>query len=278
MRSYDWRRAAVAREECGCASEGFKDVVGKPISEIETPALMVDLDILEANVDKMTAFLKGCGAGVGIRPHAKTHKTPEIAKIQMARGALGICCAKLGEAEVMAEGGLPDILIASQIIGDRKVQRLAALSKKTNLKVAVDSRQNLLDISKESASQGGKVGIVIEVEVGNKRCGVRSKEDAVEIARLASTLSGVWYAGVMGYEGHAVFMPDYEQRKEAAKQSYDILLAFRDAIKEQAGLDSGIVSAAGSGTYMFAGHTYTSLPESDLKPATCFFSLRTSRA
>lgn len=243
----------MTKEEKCCCNECFNDVIGKPWSELETPALMVDLDIMEANMDKMMAFLKESGAGVGIRPHAKSHKTPQISKLQMAKGALGICCAKLGEAEAMADGGLPDILIANQVVGDKKLQRLAALSKKTSLKVAVDTKENLLDISKESAKQGGKIGIVIEVEVGNHRGGVRVKEEAAEIARLASTLPGVWYAGVMGYEGHAVFIPDFETRKATASKSYDVLLSFRDAVKQLAGLDSSIVSAAGSGTYMFAG-------------------------
>ncbi|HHY11679.1 MAG TPA: DSD1 family PLP-dependent enzyme [Firmicutes bacterium] len=251
----------MARKDC-CSgyseniseySEYIKEVIGQPISELETPALMVDLDIMEANMEKMMAFLKKSGAGVGIRPHAKTHKTPQIALAQMAKGALGICCAKVGEAEAMAEGGLPDILIANQVVGHRKIKRLAALSKKTNLKVAVDTKENLQDISRESAKQGGKVGIVIEVEVGNKRGGVRTVEEAVEIAKLASTLPGVWYAGVMGYEGFAVFMPDFEARKAAANGAYDILLSFRDAIEEKAGLDSEIVSAAGTGTFQFAG-------------------------
>jgi len=237
----------------GCLSKEYQQVIGKPWTEIETPALMVDLDIMEANMDKMMAFLKESGAGVGIRPHAKTHKTPQIANIQIAKGALGICCAKLGEAEAMAEGGVPDILIANQTVGANKLKRLAALSKKTNLKAAVDSKQNLLDIARESAAIGGNVGIVIEVDVGNKRGGVRVHEDAIELAKLASSTPGVWYAGIMGYEGFVVFMPDLEERRAAAEKAYDILLSYRDAIKEKAGLDSGIVSAAGSGTYMFGG-------------------------
>jgi D-serine deaminase-like pyridoxal phosphate-dependent protein len=243
----------VTKEKQGCCGEEFKHVIGKPWTEIETPALMVDLDIMEANMDKMMAFLKESGAGVGIRPHAKTHKTPQIANLQIAKGALGICCAKLGEAEAMAEGGVPDILIANQTVGANKLKRLAALSKKTNLKVAVDSKQNLLDIARESAAVGGNVGIVIEVEVGNRRGGVRTHEEAIELAKLASSTPGIWYAGIMGYEGFAVFMPDFEERRAAADGAYDILLGYRDAIKEGAGLDSGIVSAAGSGTHMFAG-------------------------
>ncbi len=242
----------MTKEKQGCCSEGLRQVIGKPWTEIETPALMVDLDIMEANMDKMMALLKESGAGVGIRPHAKTHKTPQIANMQIAKGALGICCAKLGEAEAMAEGGVPDILIANQTVGANKLKRMAALSKKTNLKVAVDSKQNLLDIARESAAAGGHVGIVVAVEVGNRRGGVRTHEDAIELAKIASSTPGVWYAGIMGYEGFAVFMPDFEERRKAADGAYDILLGYRDAIKERAGLDSGIVSAAGSGTHMFA--------------------------
>ncbi|MGI6631730.1 MAG: DSD1 family PLP-dependent enzyme [Bacillota bacterium] len=229
------------------------DVIGKPWTELETPALMVDLDIMEANMDKMMRFLEESGAGVGIRPHAKSHKTPQIAKMQMEKGALGICCAKLGEAEAMADGGVTDILIANQTIGKNKVKRLAALSRKTDLKAAVDSRDNLMDISGESSAIGGRVGIVVEVDVGLHRGGVRTHAEAVELARMASTLPGVWYAGLMGYEGHAVFIPDFEEREAAANRSYDILLGYRDAVKKEAGLDSGIVSAAGSGTFMFGG-------------------------
>jgi D-serine deaminase-like pyridoxal phosphate-dependent protein len=240
----------VEDKKCCCSVES---IVGRPISEIETPALVVDLDIMESNMDKMMQFLKDAGAGVGIRPHAKTHKTPEIAMMQMKKGALGICCAKLGEAEAMAEGGVPDILIANQTIGEKKIQRLAALSKKTDLKAAVDTKENLLDISKASAAVGGRVGIVVEVDSGNHRGGVRTHADAIELVKMASTLPGVYYAGLMGYEGHAVFLPSLGERQEAAEKSYDILLGYRDAVKKATGLDSGIVTAAGSGTYMFGG-------------------------
>jgi len=230
-----------------------EDVVGAPLSEIETPALMVDLTIMEANMDKMMAFLKSAGAGVGIRPHSKSHKTPEIAKMQMDRGAFGICCAKVGEAEAMAEAGLPDILIANQVVGEKKLRRLAALSKRTDLKVAVDTTENLLDIASASAEAGGEIGIVVEVDIGNRRGGVRTEQEAVAIAKLASSRMGVRYAGLMGYEGHAVFMPDIKEREDSAERAYDTLLSMRDAVKRDAGLESGIVSAAGSGTYMFAG-------------------------
>lgn len=226
---------------------------GADIGKIETPALLVDYDIMQDNMDKMMTFLREAGAGVGLRPHAKTHKTPEIAKLQMRKGALGICCAKLGEAEAMAGGGVTDIMVASQVVGEAKIRRLAALSRRVDLKVAVDSRENLEEISRESAASGGNVGIVIETEVGMNRCGVRTFQEAVDIARAASTLPGVWYAGLMGYEGHAVFMPDMAARAAAAAEAYDKLLGFRDAVRAGAGLDSSIVSTGGTGTYLFGG-------------------------
>jgi D-serine deaminase-like pyridoxal phosphate-dependent protein len=230
-----------------------REAVGKPVEDVETPALIVEVDIMLSNMDKMMGFLRDAGAGVGIRPHAKSHKTPQIARLQMDRGALGICCAKLGEAEAMVDGGVPDIMITSQVVGGGKIRRLADPSKRVNLKVAVDTRENVEDISRETAGAGGNVGIVIETEVGMNRCGVRTHDEAVGIARAASTLPGVWYAGIMGYEGHAVFMPDFEERKTAANLAYDKLLGFRDAVKAQAGLDSAIVSTGGTGTYLFGG-------------------------
>ena len=233
--------------------ERAKSSVGRALDDIETPALVVDLDIMFANMDRMREFLRQSGAGVGLRPHSKTHKTPEIAKMQMDRGALGICCAKLGEAEAMVDGGIRDILIASQIVGPSKIRRLVNLSKRADIKVAVDSKGNLEDISRESQAARGRVGIVIETEVGMGRCGVRTYEEAAEIAEAAASLPGVFYAGLMGYEGHAVFIQDLEERRKAAELAHDRLLGFRDAVKERAGLDSGIVSTGGTGTYLFGG-------------------------
>ncbi|HHW19398.1 MAG TPA: DSD1 family PLP-dependent enzyme [Firmicutes bacterium] len=227
-----------------------REIIGKSILEIETPALLVDLDILNENIDKMNMFVTQ--HGIGIRPHAKTHKTPEIARLQMEKGALGITCAKVGEAEALAEGGITDILIANQVIGTGKIDRVVALSKKIDVKVAVDSAGNLKDISRRSALVGGNVGIVIEVEVGNNRSGVRSIEEVVELARLTANLPGVSFRGIMGYEGHCVFVKSLEDRTSQANKAYDVLLSARDALM-RAGLAPEIVSTGGTGTYLLAG-------------------------
>jgi D-serine deaminase-like pyridoxal phosphate-dependent protein len=230
--------------------EGVRSAIGKTVFDIETPALVVDLDIMEANMDKMMQFLKK--GSVGIRPHAKTHKTPQIALEQIEKGALGICCAKVGEAEAMVDGGVGDILITSQIVGSDKIKRVARLSTRIDLKVAVDSVENVRDLSAAAQCVGGNIGIVIECEVGNNRCGIRRVEDALEIARLTSTLPGLRFCGIMGYEGHCVFMPDLEQRKTAANKAYDRLLSIKDLLLRD-GFECEIVSTGGTGTYLFAG-------------------------
>jgi len=232
--------------------ERLDHLIGKPLEEIDTPALVVDVHIMEENMDKMMEFLRQ--GTVGIRPHAKTHKTPPIARMQMERGAVGITCAKLGEAEVLADGGIRDILIANQIVGESKLKRAAILAGKTDLKVAVDSTQNVKDLSKVAAEAKNTIGIVVEVEVGNNRSGVRDAEEAIAIADLASKLPFLRYRGIMAYEGHAVFIKELEKRKKVAEESYARLLRVRDALAE-AGYPPQIVSSGGTGTYLLAGRT-----------------------
>ena len=133
--------------------------VGKPVDEIETPALIVDLDAMQRNMDKMMRFLSKNDKG--LRPHAKTHKTPAIASMQMQRGAVGITCATIGEAEILADGGVFDILITNRVVSEGKIQRAVALTRKTDLKVAVDSEENLIDISDHAHKSGVEIGICL---------------------------------------------------------------------------------------------------------------------
>lgn len=227
-------------------------LLGRDIHEIETPALLVDLDIMERNMDRMTAFLKD--GPVGIRPHFKSHKTNPIALAQIQKGAIGMTCAKLGEAEALADGGITDILIANQIVEPSKIARAAMLSKKVDLKVAVDSPDNLALLSQASEACEGSLGVVIEVEVGNNRAGVRTAEEALYLARMAASLPGIRYCGIMGYEGNCVFIQDMEERRREARKAYDKLLEVRETLTK-AGLVPEIVSSGGTGTYMLAGRT-----------------------
>lgn len=168
------------------------------VSELDTPSLLVDLDRLEANLNRMAKVAKA--ADLSLRPHTKTHKTVEIAKLQLARGAAGITVAKVGEAEVMAEAGVEDIFIAHQVVGQTKVERLAALARRVKVAVAVDSVAVASPLSMSFAAHGMRLPVMIEVDTGLKRCGVQP-EEAAELARQLNALPGLHLLGVFTYPG-----------------------------------------------------------------------------
>jgi len=168
------------------------------ISELDTPALLVDLDRLESNLDHMAQIARA--ADLRLRPHTKTHKTPQIAHMQLGRGAVGITVAKLGEAEVMADAGITDIFIANQIVGQRKVERLVELAKRAKVSVGVDSVEVAAPISMIGAHAGIRMPVLIEVDIGLHRCGV-SPEAALDLARDLNALPGVSLVGIFTYGG-----------------------------------------------------------------------------
>ncbi len=175
--------------------------------QLDTPALLIDLDRLEANIARMAALAKS--HGVNLRPHTKTHKCPEIAKMQIAAGASGITCAKLGEAEAMAAAGIDDILIANEIIGEPKFKRLIELAKKANVCVAVDSvfgAQSLnaaLAQARLSGQAGQTLEVVIEINCGQNRAGVLPGEEALQLAKAIAQLKQLNLRGLMTHGGHA---------------------------------------------------------------------------
>ena len=139
--------------------------IGQPLAEVDTPALVLDLDAFEKNLATLNDSVKG---RVRVRPHAKTHKCPEVAKRQMALGAVGSCCQKVSEAEAMVEGGVRDVLVSNEIVGARKLARLAALSRRAKIGVCIDSVHHL----RELKASGADVDVYVEIEVGMKRCGI----------------------------------------------------------------------------------------------------------
>jgi len=168
------------------------------VSELDTPSLLVDIVRLKANLERMAQYARA--ADLALRPHVKTHKTPEIAKLQLAQGAAGVTVAKTSEAEVMADAGIEDIFIAHQIVGERKIPRLTALARRVTLSVGVDSMEVALPLSTAFVQEGMRLPVLIEVDVGLGRCGV--KPDGVgELARQLSTLGGLNLVGVFGYVG-----------------------------------------------------------------------------
>jgi len=171
---------------------------------LDTPLIAVDLDLLEHNIAEMAAL--AASHGVSLRPHAKMHKSSHIARMQLAAGATGLTCAKLGEAEVLVEqGGVTDILIAYPIVGEIKIRRLLHLLDRARVIVAVDTHQAAAALSQAMSASDRTPDIYLEVNTGQDRAGARAGQEAVDLAVAISLLPGLRIAGVMTHEGHAGF-------------------------------------------------------------------------
>ncbi len=189
--------------------------------EVPTPALLLDLAALEKNIEAMSSFCRE--NGVSIRPHAKVHKSPDIARRQLAAGAIGLTTATVYEAEAMFETGCPEILIANEVVGRTKLRHLVELARKTSVIVAVDDVDNVRELSLAASAAGVSIGALVEVDVGMRRCGVRSAPEAADLADLIAKLAGVEMRGVMGYEGHVVLEPDPAVASAARARSHGLL-------------------------------------------------------
>jgi len=228
----------------------LRNLIGRPVAEADTPALLVDIDALQANIDRMAAFFehKPCG----LRPHFKSHKCTRIAWMQIEAGAVGITCAKLGEAEVVADAGITDILIANQIVGTCKIARLVELAKRANPTVAVDSPENVRELSEAACNAGVTIRVLVEVDIGMNRCGVAPGKPALELAKIVAASPGLRFEGLQGYEGHLVLLRDDQERAEKTRAALGALVDTRRLI-EGSGLQVNIVSGGGTGTYEITG-------------------------
>ncbi|MEA3406499.1 MAG: DSD1 family PLP-dependent enzyme [Chloroflexota bacterium] len=225
--------------------------VGLRKEELDTPVLCLDIDALDKNIEKMAGYFAERPAS--LRPHTKTHKCPLIAQMQLRAGAIGVTCAKLGEAEAMAQAGIRDILIANQIIGPRKITRLVNLAAYTDVMVAVEDETNALALSEAAQTKGVELRVLVEVDVGMGRCGTAPEEPSLRLAKRLVSLSGLRFEGIMGYEGHAVMIEDFQEREKAAQEAMAKLIATRDFIEER-GIEVKIVSGGGTGTYQITGN------------------------
>ena len=219
---------------------------GTPVDELDTPALLLDLDAFEHNLGQMARFFAGLPAS--LRPHAKTHKCPQIVLRQLQAGAIGITCAKVSEAEVMARAGVRDLLIANQVVGPLKIDRLTDLAGRCDLMVAVDDAANVDMLAQACRAKGVSLRVLVEVDVGMGRCGVAAGEAALALARRVATTSHLHLAGLMGYEGHLVLIADPQVRAEKVRQAMSLLQMTFD-LMERSGLPAPIVSGGGTGTY-----------------------------
>ena len=219
-------------------------------AEIDTPALLLDKPKLERNISRMAKFVAGGPAK--LRPHAKTHKCVEIAKLQLDAGAIGITCAKVGEAEALADGGIPDILIANEIVGPLKIARLVELARRCTVTVAVDDPENVRHLSEAAVAAGVTLGCYVEVNVGMDRCGVEPGEPAVRLARLVDEAEGLSFDGLQAYEGHLQNVMPFAEREARAKLDMRKALSASQSI-EAAGLRVGQISGCGTGTHTITG-------------------------
>ena len=216
--------------------------------DLDTPALLVDLDVMEANIAHVA---DACRAqGVAWRPHVKSHKTIEIARKQIAAGAIGVTCAKLGEAEVLAAAGIHDILIANQIVGPIKVKRLMALPREADVIVSVDSEANVVELAEVAKAAGRKQRVVIEVNTGMNRAGVEPGAPAVALADIIARHPSLRLVGVMGWEAHVTAIQDPTIKAEAVAEAIALLTDSAQACRE-AGHDMSIVSCGGTGTLQY---------------------------
>jgi len=217
--------------------------------ELDTPALCLDLDVMDENIGLV---VEACGAaGVAWRPHVKGHRCGAIGAREVAAGAIGLTCAKLGEAELMARAGVRDLLIANAIVGPHKLARLVELSRHADPIVAVDHADQLRPLAAVFAAAGRSVRVVIEVDIGLARGGVEPGDAALPLAREAASLEGIDFVGLMAWEGHLITIADRDEKERSIHMALLGLLDTKHRV-EAAGLPCPIVSCGGTGSFQIS--------------------------
>jgi D-serine deaminase-like pyridoxal phosphate-dependent protein len=218
------------------------------VEEVDTPALLLELDPFERNLKRMADAV--AGSKVRLRPHAKTHKCPAIALRQMALGAVGVCCQKVSEAEAMVLGGVGDVYVSNQVVGKPKWERLAALARQARVAACVDDPMQVTGLSGAAQALGAELAVFVEIDVGANRCGVAPGEPAVRLARLVQDAPGLHFAGLQAYHGSAQHKRTHAERQEAIQSASAKVRETTEALIA-AGLPCEVVSGAGTGTYRF---------------------------
>jgi 3-hydroxy-D-aspartate aldolase len=221
---------------------------GMRLEDVDTPALLVDLDAYEWNIDQMAK--EAANSGMRLRPHAKTHKCAVIALDQISHGAVGVCCQKVSEAEALVNAGVRDIFVTNEVVGLHKITRLASLAKRATMAVCVDNQNNLEELSKVVASLDVHLGVCVEVDVGGARCGVQDAESVLALAQRIQSLGNLEFKGLQAYQGRAQHVRTHAERKAAIHQSADTVRRTLDLLSGK-GLSCEVVSGAGTGTYRF---------------------------
>ena len=215
------------------------------VEELDTPVLLVDAGALERNIIAMRDI--AAATGVAYRPHTKTHKSPIVANMQLEAGAVGVCCAKLGEAEIMAAAGIPDILITSQVVGRNKLVRLIQAAQTAKIMVVADNEDNISDLSSAAQTGGKPMDVLIEVDIGQGRCGVPPGPEATRLARLIAETKWLRFRGLQGYQGLIQMTADFDQRQAQVELALEKLMDTADHLK-RASIEIDILTGGGSGS------------------------------
>ena len=270
-------------------------LVGEPGSRhlIGTPALVLDLDRLDANIRSMADH--AAQHGYALRPPGKIHKCSEIARLQVAAGAVGVCCATLSEAETFVQHGVPGVMLFSTVVTDPKLERLAALNAQTDgFVVAADSSENVEQLGVAARRSGRPLGVLVDYEVGGGRTGTADEDTAVALARAIADTDGLEFAGVQGYVGSYQTVRDYDERRRITRSCLEPLGRLLDRLRA-VGLPASVVTGGGTGsheidaelgvlneiqpgTYIFMDVNYLDTPirRAEAHPFACSLSVRTT--
>lgn len=231
---------------------------GDRLEDVDTPSLILDLDAFEDNLRTMQVLAER--HGVALRPHAKAHRCPDIALRQIALGAQGVCCQKVSEAACFVAAGVRDIHISNEIVGATKLAMLARLAHQAQLTVCVDNLRALQDLSQALVKENSTVGVLVELDIGQKRCGVQTPEEALELAQAALQLPQVRFDGVQAYHGGIQHKRSHEQRQRASEKAAKRIRRYLKVLS-QAGISCPVVTGGGTGTAMFdvATQVYTEI-------------------
>src|SRR6516225_5464334 len=239
--------ASIVREAYERARREYGSAIGQRRDELITRALVLDIDAAQRNIDRMAGELRDLGRAT-IRPHYKTHKSPDLARRQLDAGAGGLSMATVWEAAVLAAAGLDDLFVVNTVAHPDKLRMLAELARDHRILVAVDEAANAAAHSAAAVAAGSTLGIMVEVDTGMDRCGVDTAQDCLALARQVTELPGLRFEGITGYEGHCSLTPDRELRHERQRQAMTFFTGVADLL-ESDGIACTIRSAGGIATW-----------------------------
>ena len=222
--------------------------IGMPLAEVDTPCLLLELDQFERNLKRLPESLRG--TAIRLRPHAKSHKCPQIALRQIALGAAGVCVQKVSEAAVLVDGGVNDVLIANEVVGAPKLKLLAALNRRAHVAVCADDAGNVAALEAAARAAGVTLDVLVEIDVGAGRCGAQPGAPAVTLAKQITACGSLRFAGLQAYQGSAQHIRNVDARREAITRAVAHVRA-TTRLLTAAGIACDYVTGAGTGSYMF---------------------------